>query len=360
MRHFPFSALLLAGMTHLTCSAEGPTALRGGFVEGADLLLHVDAAGLQGTPFSKAVDGQKSEEAKAEAKAKADKFTAATGLTEDDMQVVVLSADIDNIDFESKDPKQFETLPALAAFQLGKAVTLEQVKAGIMVMQEESGKPGMEMSTASKDGLEVLVLKPANTKPDGPQEFYAVTSSDGKNVLFGLNTASLKDGLSRIDAAATSAPSPDMANAIRAIGNKQFRFAFVLPQVMRQKLQAELGGNAGGDPMGAMFLPLASTQALLISAHADQNLDLSILLDLGDAAKAQQATGMLQSMVMPMLMMGAGEQLGPNAMSVAQKVKLAPQEGAVSLSISLTPDDVKKAPTGAGGGMQMMDDADGM
>jgi len=346
-----FPALLIAGLGCSLAHAQAPTALRGGFVDGADLLLHVDMLGISTSAFSKAVEAQQSAELKATNQEKKAKFKAATGLGDEDVLVAVLSVDLEKIDLKSPDQKQMEALPGLLAFQLAKPVTLAQLQAGLEMIMEDAGqKP--TFAEATVDGLKVLVGTPANADETGPRQLYGTLAPDGKTVLIGFNTASLKGGLDRIAEGKTSNPSPDMGNAMKSLGNKQFRFALVLPQVMRDELKKSMADMAQ-DPMGAMFSPLASTTALLVSLHAQNNLDIGLQLDVGDAGKAQQTSGMLQGMLMPMIMMGAGQQLGANAMGVAQKLKIAPEGTAVGISISLTPEDVKKDPN-AGGGMMMM------
>jgi hypothetical protein len=75
-------------------------------------------------------------------------------------------------------------------------------------------------------------------------------------------------------------------------------------------------------------------------------------LDVGNPGNAQQAAGMLQGMI-PMMMMGMGEQLGPNAMSISQKLKVGAEASVVGISISLTPEDLKVDPNAAPAPMEM-------
>jgi hypothetical protein len=353
-----FPALLIAGLGCSLAHAQAPTALRGGFVDGADVLLHVDMLGLGKSAFSKAVEAQQPADVKAKNAEKKAKFLAATGLGDEDVLVAVMSADLEKVDFKNQDPKQMETLPAVVAFQLAKPITMAQLKAGLEMIMEDAGKkPTLAEETV--DGLKLLVAKPASPDEGGPQSMFGALAPDGKTVLMGLNTASIKGGLARIAEGKTSNPSPDMGNAIKSLGNKQFRLAVVLPQVLRDELKKSMADMAQ-DPMGAMFMPLASTTALLVSLHTQENLDVGLQLDVGDNAKAQQAAGMLQGMLMPMIMMGAGQQLGQNAMGVAQKLKIAAEGTSVGVSINLTPDDVKKDPNAAAPGMMMPGTMDGM
>ncbi len=352
-----FPALLIAGLGCSLAQAQAPTALRGGFVDGADVLLHVDMLGIGKSAFSKAVEAQQPAEAKAKNAEKKAKFKAATGLGDEDVLVAVLSMDLEKVDFKNQDPKQMETLPAVLAFQLAKSINMAQLKAGLdLVMEDANKKP--TFAEAILDGVQVLVGKPASPDAGGPERILAALADDGKAVVMGLNLESLKGGLARIAEGKTANPSPDMGNAIKSLGSKQFRLAVVLPQVLRDELKKTMADMAQ-DPMGAMFSPLASTTALLLSVHTQETLDLGLQLDLGDNAKAQQTAGMLQGMLMPMIMMGAGQALGPNAMGVAQKLKIAAEGSAVGISINLTPEDVKKDPNAAAPGMMMpgmMDD----
>ncbi|MEX2607744.1 MAG: hypothetical protein WD708_10395 [Kiritimatiellia bacterium] len=341
---------LLLGSALLTFNAGfAQSALRASFVEGADVMFYLDGQTLNTSGFSQAVQAQRPPEETAEKDAKAAQLKAATGLGEEDVLVLAFSMDLDGIDFQAQDPEQLENAKAVLAVDLNKAVTLDQVKAGLEVMAEDADqKP--TITKGNQDGLDVLILGSAAKQDKGPDQAFATLSPDGKTVLLSFNTASLKDGLSRIDAGKMAAPSDDMAAAIQSIGDRHLRMALVLPMAARKKIQEGVQAAAAQGGMGGMMAPFATTKSLLISANSTENLDLSLSLDLGNPGNATQAAGMMQGML-PMLMMGMQQQLGPQAMTLSQKIKIAPRENAVTINVNLTPEDVKMAPAAPQGGM---------
>lgn len=328
-------------------SLHAQNSLRGGFVENADVFVYVDIAKMNQSPFSKAVEAQQSAEDKALADEKAAAFTAATGLTEEDVLSLAFSMDIDNIDFEAADPSVLEEAQAVVAIELAKSITLEQAKAGLESMGEED--IDAEITITNEDGLDVIKLE-SNNDEDGPDKAYGTLSQDGKTLMVAFNTLSLKDALSRISEGKTAAPTADMAAAMQAMGNRQARIVLVLPAVARQKIQEGVQAAAAQPGMGAMMMPFATAKSLLISADTAEFLDFYLSLDLGNAGNAQQATGMVQGML-PMMMMS----LGPQAAELAQKIKIASQDSVVTLSVQVSADDIKKMTDAAGGDDMMME-----
>ncbi|MDF3130181.1 hypothetical protein P0Y35_13320 [Kiritimatiellaeota bacterium B1221] len=342
-------ALFLTSFCLTSFSVYAQSALRGGFVENADVFVYVDIAKMNESPFSKAIEAQQSPEEKALADEKTAAFTAATGLTEDDVRSMAFSMDIDNIDFEAADPDELEDAQAVVAIELAKPITLEQAKAGLESMGDE--EIDAKITITQEDGLDVIKLESNNTE-DGPDKAYGTLSPDGKTFLMAFNTLSLKDSLSRITEGKTAAPTADMAAAMQAMGNRQARIVLVLPAAARQKIQEGIQATAAQGGMGAMIMPFSTAKSLLISADTAESLDFYLSLDLGNAGNAQQATGMVQSML-PMLMMS----LGPQAAELSQKIKIAAQDSVVTLSVNMTPEDIKKmtdATAGATGGETMI------
>lgn len=333
-----FCTLLTAGLLMAGSPAIAQDALRAGFVEGADVMFYVDMDAINQSEFGGQVEAQQSAEIKAEQKAKTRAFTDATGLTEDDMNTLVFSMDLEGIDFASNDPAQLEDARAMMAVNVKKALTLEQVKAGLQAMAGETGDE-TNMSIMTVDGMEVLKIEPKNARK-GPDGAYATLSPDGETVLLSFNAPSLKQALARVSGGEMAAPGEEMGEAIKSIGQRHVRAAVVLPPEARQKIQEGVQAGAAQGGMGAMLMPFSTTRSLLVSANTSDSLDLYLSLDLGNNANATQAAGMLQSMV-PMVMMQFGQQLGPKAMEISQKIKIAPKDTMVTMGLNLTPGDVK-------------------
>ncbi|MGA0367941.1 MAG: hypothetical protein ACO3N7_00650 [Kiritimatiellia bacterium] len=340
-----FSVATLAASTGL----RAQSALRGGLVENADVFMFMDIKNMNESAFSKAVEKEQSAEEKALAEEKMAKITAATGLTKEDMLAVAFSMDIDNIDFAAQDPDELEDAQAVIALELAKSVTLEQLKAGLETMGGE-GEMQADLRIETVDGIEVIVLESKAAGNEGPDKAFGTLSKDGKTILMAFNTLSLKDALGRIESGTTADPTADMATAMQSIGKRQARMVLVLPPPARQKIQEGIQATAAQGGMGAMLMPFATAKSLLISANTSDVLDFYLSLDLGNAGNAAQAAGMVQSML-PMMMMS----MGPQAMELSQKIRIAPEEGVVTVSLKMSPTDIQKmksAAQGAGMGME--------
>ena len=328
-------------------TAHAQTALHAGFVENADVFVFMDIAKMNKSPFSKAVEEEQSAEAKALAEEKTEKFKAATGLSEEDVVSMVFSMDIDNINFQAQDPAELEKAQAVLAIELTKSVSLEQAKAGLETMGDENEMKA-DITIETVDGMEVIKLE-SKAGEQGPDGAYGTLSPDGKTFLMAFNTMSLKDGLTRIEAGSMADPTADMTAAMESIGDRHARMVLVLPQAARMKISEGIQATAAQGGMGAMLAPFGSAKSLLISANTTDNLEFYLSLDLANPGNAAQAAGMVQSML-PMMMMS----MGPQAMEISQKIKIAPEENNVTMSVIMSPADIQKiseAGAQAGSGM---------
>lgn len=319
----------------LALPLSAQTAMQAGLVEEADVYYYFDPQGMSDSEFTKTMEENQSAEEKALANKQLAMFTEATGLEEEDVTALVFSMDIDGIDFKSQDPAQLETAKVIAALEVKKPLTLEQIQKALMKISEETDAPAPELEIAEEDGLQVIRLVGTET-PGGVDKAYATLSPDGKTALISFNTAALKDGLARLEKGTTASVTEDMKSAMTSLENQQMAMAVVLPASVREMIQQSVQGAAAQGGMGAMLMPFASTKSLLFSTKAEENMNVALSLDLGDPGNAQQAAGMIQSML-PMLVMGLQEQMGPEAMNLMNKINIAPEGGIVSMKFSLTP-----------------------
>lgn len=318
-----------------TANVQAQTALRGGLVENADVFLYVDMAKMNQSAFTKTVEDQQSAEEKALTDEKTAKFTAATGLKKEDVKALAFSMDIDNIDFQSQDPAQLDDAQAVVAVELAKPITLEQAKAGIESMSKD-GESKATLTIGNVEGLDVITLE-STSEDKGPDKAFGTLSPDRKTLLMAFNIVSLKDSLARIASGNTAAPTEDMAAAMKVMGDRHLRMALVLPPVARQKIQEGVKAAAAQGGMAAMMAPFGTAKSLQISASTTDSLDFFLSLDLANAGNAQQAAGMVQSML-PMMMMS----MGPQAMELSQKIKISPDDTVVAMTVNMTPADIKK------------------
>jgi hypothetical protein len=264
-------------------------------------------------------------------------LTKATGLTQDDISTMVFSMDIDGIDFAAQDPAELESAQALLAMDTKEPLTLEKIKNGLTTLSETTEGPAPQMTLTEVDGIPVLELTGTET-PGGVDKAYAALSENGKTVMWSFNMASIKNGLGRLATGAPATMTEEMTVATTAFSEREMLMTIILPAAVRQKIQQGIQDAAAQGGMGGMLMPFASTRSLLVGVDAAENLDLNLSLDVGTPGNAQQAAGMIQSML-PMLMMGMQEQAGPEIMNLMNKFKISAEESRVTMGLSLTPEE---------------------
>lgn len=326
------SALLLAG--GLTClqSVYAQAHMHAGVVDQADLLVAGQIERFSQSAFAKAMEANQPEELKELNKAQRERFTEATGLEEDDMVSMVMSARLADLNIMDMENTDFEALQVVLTFQLKKAVTLEQLQAGIDIMQEDAFSK-VRMRVGELQGQQVLEILPPEGETDGPQKMFGAISEDGKSVVLALNEATMTAALQRVAAGRSGQPNPEMAQAMQALRGQQLQMALVLPENMRQALQMAMQGGDMG-PMAMMVMPFMGTKSVLMSATAADNMDIKLMIDLGNAESAQMMSNMAPNM------MGGAAGMFP----AARKVKFASQGSVLQISAELTPEDLQPDP----------------
>lgn len=321
----------------LSGGVQAQTATQAAIVDGADIFFYYDIQGLTTSPYGQALEGAQTPEQKAAAEEQFAKFTEITGLEEDDISNIAFSMDIDGIDFASQDPSQLETAQAVMAVATKKPLTLEQMRDALVTVSETSEGPAPTIEMTEVDGVPVLQLTSTET-PGGMDKAFATVSEDGKTVLLSFNMVSLKGGLARLATATPAAMSEEMTAATTGYKDSEIFMTVVLPAEIRALLEQGVQGAAAQGGMGGMLMPFASTRTLMVSVDTAENLDVGLSLDLGVPGNAQQAAGMIQSML-PMMMMGLQQQAGPEAMNLMNKIKTSADGGKVKMTITLTPEE---------------------
>lgn len=321
----------------LPCTLHAQGAVDAAIVEGADVFFYYNFQEMKNSAWSQAVEAQQTPEMKEAAEEQFAALTQATGLTQDDISSMVFSMDIDGIDFTAQDPAELESAQALLALDTLEPLTLENIQNGISTLSETTQGPAPKVTLTEVDGIPVLELMGTET-PGGVDKAYAALSEDGKTALWSFNMASIKNGLGRLATGTPATMTEEMTVATTAFSERELFMTVVLPAAVRQKLQQGIQDAAAQGGMGAMLMPFASTRSLLVGVDAAENLDLNLSLDVGTPGNAQQAAGMIQSML-PMLMMGMQEQAEPEVMNLMNKFKVSAEENRVTMGLSLTPEE---------------------
>jgi len=331
------SVLLLSGLVGIT---QADNSLRAGLVAGADMAVVSRFSAMSQSPFFKAMEAQMTDAERQARKAQQARILELTGLGEDDVEAFVMSVDLSGINPATMDEAFLNQIQVAAAVLLKKPITLDQLEKAIGAMKEESGGPGAQVQRIAIGGHSALKYTPAADESwDGPQQMLTGISADGKTVVLSINEDSLGSALARAGGAPAAAVSPELAEALRGLGDQQMAVALVLPRELRDQIQQQVQAMSAADPMTGMFIgPFAGVKSLLIGAKADETLDLRVLLDIGNEMAAAQLAGMFTNMAGGLA--GFGQ--------AARKMTAAAEGTVIRLTGSLTPADLKPGAPGFG------------
>lgn len=339
---------LFAGLMLLSPWSFANDAVNAGMVENADVLMAIRMADMNESAFFKAMEQQQPPQMLEIKRERQAEFKRATGLGENDLDVIVVSADLSELTLEAMEDPEFATkLPAVMAMGLKKAITMDQLQAGISVMQRDL--PESERATFSREQsgeVQLLAVSGPNLDLPGVNKAYAALSPDGKTVVMATSAEAVVTAMGRVSAGRPGAPAQGLLPVMRGLANRQMQMALVLPENLRNLLSQNVRAAMAEDPESAMMMaPFQNMRGLTVSAHATESMALSLNLDLGANESANQAMGMMQGMLPMLMMMGAPPQL---------MQQLRPQvEGSVlKMNITVRPEDLQM-PAG------MMMDMDG-
>lgn len=299
-----------------------------GVVPGADVFFSFDLAGARKSALFQ--DLEKKDDKPEMRK----KMKDATGLDKEDILRFSGSADIDSIDFAGgPDPEQLTKLPAVLNVSLAKAVTKDQLKKGMSLISSESDGPEMTFADA-EGGLIKGSAKPAEGMPAKSPMFVGL-SADGKQVLIGASAKAVQDAVGRSSSGKLESLPAGLAGMVT--GSSHIQFAVVLPKAARDGIgKAVDGAGAGGDPgavmMAGMLAPLKGLGKIALKANFNPaDLGLSLAADLSTPEFATQANTLINTMVLPMVAQGLGQDPSkPPRISVAAQGTVLTLKGIVS------------------------------
>ena len=332
MKITKMTTMMLAGGLVCLQSVFAQSHMQAAVVDQADLLVAGQPEHFSQSAFAKAMEENQPEELKEMNKAQWERITEATGLEDGDVTAVVMSARLADLNIMEMENTDFEALQVVAAFQLKRAVTLQQIQALIDIMQEDAFSK-LRMQEGELDGRAVLEILAPEGETDGPQKMFAALADEGKTVVLALNEATMRGALQRVSEGRAGRPNAEMAQALQALRGQQMQMALILPENMRQALQMAMQGGDMG-PMGMMVMPFMGTKSILMGANAAENLNVKLMMDLGDADSAQMMSNMAPGM------MGGMAGMFP----AAQKIRFGAQGSVLEISAELTPEDLQPDP----------------
>jgi hypothetical protein len=211
-------------------------------------------------------------------------------------------------------PDQLVNIPAIMTIGLKKSISPEQLMAGIQLVAAENGPGSVSMTSETRDGVDLIAIRPTTPTDGGPQEFLAALSPNGQTIMVSMNAASLASASQRLAAGKMAAPSEAMRGALQALKKSPFRMAFIFPAFLKDQMSA----NLAADPMMGT---LAGMQAISVDANADTALQVNLRLDMGSPDAASNAMCTIQGMMAMMPMMLGS--MPPQVAATAQKIKVA-------------------------------------
>jgi hypothetical protein len=310
-------------------------AIDAAIVPNADFVVRIDINAIRQAPIVKQLE--KDQDNKVDTKPAYEKFRQATGLTKDDVQAVVVSANTTHFDFANgADQTNLAQMTGVAAIELGKPLTTDKLMEGLKVVLDDSKAT---LSKVDMEGTPAVLVQ--STKPDAPNA-YAATSSDTKTVYVALNKASLQAALQREKKGVVAASPPQLQTLSNPAS--QANLAFVAPQGLRDKVQAQLSKSQespGGAMLSGFIAPFKDLQSIALGINWDTGMQLNIAGDLGTAQAATQVAALIQTMGMPMLKNLAAKSSGKTSLNLDEQFNVSTENTALRISLRFTGENIQ-------------------
>jgi hypothetical protein len=357
MRTHTKTCLAAAGLAALAlvtvaCSGadEKPAAtgdaIGAAIVPSADLVARIDMKAIRATPTCKAIadDVTGSEEAPAgapdEAKERFEKLQKITGLTADDLLLVLLSADMDAVDLGGDDAgSNLEKAKGVLAITLAKPLPAAKLTEAMKAAVE--GEEETQLEEIQVAGQAALYL--TSTKPNEPTVYLA--SGPGDHIVFVSPTSEGLEGALQRAAGGEQVELPAALESVKGTlpAGAQFKLAFLAPDKLRQGIKDQLA-EAQKDPGAAMYAgfvkPFEELKSLAIGVECGAELEIAIGGDLGTEEGATQIATLLQTMVLPMAKGGMAKALGKEPAEIDDRFEVSATGPMLKIGVRLTQEDL--------------------
>lgn len=336
-----FAAVLLSSLSGCR-GKSAPRPIDAAIVPNADFILRCDVQAAGETPVGKKAQQIRKEnekqdpsaQAKAERQAKIEK---ATGLTRDDIELVLMTAALGTIDLKSASGSSLAgRVPGALAITLSKPLTLDQLRAAATIIGEDGS--GSTVGDVDLDGTPAIMLKPASAK-EPPA--YAAISTDGKTVYITLDETALRQVLARHRQNKPEPLSPAMVAAEKQCpADAQLRAIFIVPDSVRQAVkdrtaEAQKGGGGPAGMLMGVMKPFENIRRVSLLARLATEAIFTLSAELGtpeDAAQVAMIVPLLQSFVPPNPSTGMPD--------LAKALSVTNSGAVVSINLKLTEQDL--------------------
>lgn len=351
---------VVAGLFALACggkgtqpSAQAPAApadlTPAAIVEGADFVASFDVQAIRSTPACKdfAKETEKTEAAGQEEKGgkkskkglRFEEFARVTGLTAEDMRSVVVSADVDAVDFSAGEAERLSKAKGVLGVGLAKPVSSAKLTEALKAAAAKH--EAAQVLEVQAGGHPAVQLKSGDTKePD----LYVASGPGDRTLFVAGNLPSLEGALER----AGNGKFVEVPAALKSVrdtlpASSQFRLAFLAPAKLQASIKEQLD-KAAKDPDAAMWsgmvAPFKDLQSLGLGVECGAGLTIGLGADLGNAQAANQLVGMLQGMALPMIESGLARKLKKTPAEVADRFEVSAEGSALKIQVRLTAEDV--------------------
>lgn len=278
----------------------------------ADLLFYLDLADMRATPIMQALrDRRETQGDTAPAQmneADWSKIKELTGLDDEDLLTVVVSADLNAIDIQAtRVYEQIKQLRGACAIALAKPLSYDKVAQSMRVMLSRSAKSQFEE-------IELAERPVARVVPTSTKEpiVYATVSASARTLLITFDESVMEAMLERDS---NNAPATPNAELVR-LGSKiaegtQIQLMVLANDTMRARIAEGINSMADPNPqqhqsqkgiLAGFLSPLKNTQNVVLGTKAVEALDMRLAIELGNASEAQQCAHLIQSFIVPMMM----------------------------------------------------------
>lgn len=320
-----------------TATPTPKRAIDAAIVPNADFVVRIDVNTIRQAPIVKQLEIAKGNTVETKPADNYEKFRQTTGLTKDDVQAIVLSANTANFNFANGAAQtSLPQLTGVAAVELDKPLTIDKLIAGLQVLMDDAQAT---FSRFELEGTRAVFIQP--TKPNEPGA-YAATSRDAKTVYIALNKASLQAALQRAKKGVMSANRPELQNLSHPAA--QAKLAFMAPQGLRDTLQAQLA-KSQESPQGAMLssfiAPFKDLRSVALGIHWDTGMQIDIAGDLGSAQAATQVAALIRTMGLPMLKNYTAKSSGKMPFNLDKQFNVSTEDTALRISLRFTGEDIQ-------------------
>ncbi len=356
--------------------AASETTAQAAIQPGADLVAIFDAEAARKAPIQKQLEkqqnaasslnplGSRSEELEK-------KIKEATGLGDEEFKSMVVSMNMSNIDFQQTDPEKIiGNMAMAAAFEFTKSITGKQLKKAADLLLTEAVKQGQSIKTTITEdevaGRYMLRLDnvPMNRQPTASgapgsaiSMFFGL-SKNGKVVFVTLKKEHLSEIFDRVEKGRIEKTPESLAMIAGNLPEgTQLQLLFTAPEKLKQQIRdhiQETEKKAAEQPGMGMQLgfikPFEKLQSIAFGTKFSDKLEMALLADLGASQSAQQVSGMLNGMVVPMISSQFQQNAaGQNKINFSEMINVTAPGTSVKLEITMTAEMLESAQTTVSG-----------